>query len=269
MKSLELDPKRTAVLLCRDKASGRAIGTVRDLLVDRKAGEVVLLDLDLAGGDRRGRAPIRAVQIDRKARVVRMDSSDLLDGAALSPMADRDDARAAFEPLTPVHFTLDRLETNPRFAAIARPAAPPQPASSSSDILGDYWPGIQIYYPPVKYAPSLGIYETMEQAAERFPGPSEGRQVAAYEGRVGAPHPPARAAVQPGHRRLPVLELPGDREQLTWRAAGHRHTEDTVAQRRQGAPDEGAAPRLVRRAAAPRLRSPAPRRRGAVPWRGP
>ena len=32
------------------------------------------------------------------------------------------DARQAFEPLTPVHFTLDRLETNPRFAAIARPA---------------------------------------------------------------------------------------------------------------------------------------------------
>jgi flagellar motor switch protein FliM len=32
------------------------------------------------------------------------------------------DARAAFEPLTAVHFNLDRLETNPRFAAIARPA---------------------------------------------------------------------------------------------------------------------------------------------------
>src|ERR1700760_3153183 len=32
------------------------------------------------------------------------------------------DARLAFEPLTPVSFTLDRLETNPRFAAIARPA---------------------------------------------------------------------------------------------------------------------------------------------------
>jgi flagellar motor switch protein FliM len=28
----------------------------------------------------------------------------------------------AFEPLAPVDFTLDRLETNPRFAAIARPA---------------------------------------------------------------------------------------------------------------------------------------------------
>jgi len=32
------------------------------------------------------------------------------------------DARASFERLTPVHFSLDRLETNPRFAAIARPA---------------------------------------------------------------------------------------------------------------------------------------------------
>jgi flagellar motor switch protein FliM len=32
------------------------------------------------------------------------------------------DAKEAFEPLTPVAFTLDRLETNPRFAAIARPA---------------------------------------------------------------------------------------------------------------------------------------------------
>ncbi len=31
------------------------------------------------------------------------------------------DMCAAFEPLAPVHFTLDRLETNPRFAAIARP----------------------------------------------------------------------------------------------------------------------------------------------------
>jgi len=32
------------------------------------------------------------------------------------------DMCAAFEPLAPVHFGLDRLETNPRFAAIARPA---------------------------------------------------------------------------------------------------------------------------------------------------
>ena len=34
--------------------------------------------------------------------------------------------------------------------------------------LGDYWPGIQLYYPPVKFSPSLGIYEDMEQAAARM-----------------------------------------------------------------------------------------------------
>jgi flagellar motor switch protein FliM len=32
------------------------------------------------------------------------------------------DMTGAFEPMTPVNFKLDRLETNPRFAAIARPA---------------------------------------------------------------------------------------------------------------------------------------------------
>ncbi|MBN4051815.1 flagellar motor switch protein FliM [Parvibaculum lavamentivorans] len=32
------------------------------------------------------------------------------------------DAKTAFEPLSPVVFELDRMETNPRFAAIARPA---------------------------------------------------------------------------------------------------------------------------------------------------
>ncbi len=33
-----------------------------------------------------------------------------------------DDTHKAFEPLTNVHFSLERLETNPRFAAISRPA---------------------------------------------------------------------------------------------------------------------------------------------------
>ena len=32
------------------------------------------------------------------------------------------DAEQAFRPLSPVHFNIDRLETNPRFAAITRPA---------------------------------------------------------------------------------------------------------------------------------------------------
>lgn len=35
-------------------------------------------------------------------------------------------------------------------------------------VLGDYWPGIQLYYPPVKYAPALGIYEDLEAASARM-----------------------------------------------------------------------------------------------------
>lgn len=40
--------------------------------------------------------------------------------------------------------------------------------SGNSSTLGDYWPGIQLYYPPVKYAPSLSIYEDKTQAAARM-----------------------------------------------------------------------------------------------------
>ncbi len=35
-------------------------------------------------------------------------------------------------------------------------------------VLGGPWPGIQLYYPPVKYNPAQGVYETLEQAAERM-----------------------------------------------------------------------------------------------------
>ncbi len=42
------------------------------------------------------------------------------------------------------------------------------PITLNTTALGDYWPGIQLYYPPVKYAPSLGIYEDMDQAAARM-----------------------------------------------------------------------------------------------------
>lgn len=38
----------------------------------------------------------------------------------------------------------------------------------NAEVLGDFWPGIQLYYPPVKYAPSLGIYEDLEAAAARI-----------------------------------------------------------------------------------------------------
>src|SRR6185503_14275000 len=37
-------------------------------------------------------------------------------------VASPGDLSAAFDPLSPVTFRFDRLETNPRFAAIARPA---------------------------------------------------------------------------------------------------------------------------------------------------
>jgi citrate lyase beta subunit len=49
-----------------------------------------------------------------------------------------------------------------------RPASADVHGTAAADVLGDYWPGVQIYYPPVKYAPSLGIYEDLEQAAQRF-----------------------------------------------------------------------------------------------------
>lgn len=39
---------------------------------------------------------------------------------------------------------------------------------SDASILGDYWPGIQLYYPPVKYLPAKGVYEDLELAAGRL-----------------------------------------------------------------------------------------------------
>jgi hypothetical protein len=56
---------------------GRELGTVSELLIDPDAGEVVMLDVALSGSDRRTLVPLRIVEIDRQARVVRMDSGDL------------------------------------------------------------------------------------------------------------------------------------------------------------------------------------------------
>lgn len=56
---------------------GRELGKITELLVDPDAGEVVMLDVDLTGSDRRALVPLRIVEIDRHARVVRMDSGDL------------------------------------------------------------------------------------------------------------------------------------------------------------------------------------------------
>jgi len=38
----------------------------------------------------------------------------------------------------------------------------------SHDLLGGVWPGIQLYYPPVKYSPSSGVYEDLIDAAKRM-----------------------------------------------------------------------------------------------------
>ena len=36
------------------------------------------------------------------------------------------------------------------------------------ELLGNVWPGIQLYYPPVKYSPSSGVYESIEAASMRM-----------------------------------------------------------------------------------------------------
>lgn len=39
---------------------------------------------------------------------------------------------------------------------------------SDSNISLDFWPGIQLYYPPVKFVPRLGTYEDLDAASRRF-----------------------------------------------------------------------------------------------------
>jgi hypothetical protein len=56
--------------------SGRQLGVVRDLLIDRDAGEAVMIDVDVPGTAQNAAVPIRVAQIDRRARVVLMDSAD-------------------------------------------------------------------------------------------------------------------------------------------------------------------------------------------------
>jgi hypothetical protein len=57
--------------------SGKVLGSVRELLVDPKAGEAVMIDVDLAGTDRHAYVPLRVVELDRARRLVRADSGDL------------------------------------------------------------------------------------------------------------------------------------------------------------------------------------------------
>lgn len=60
-------------------STGRDIGEVKDLLVDPTIGQVVMLDLDLPGTDRRSLAPIRAAWIDRESKRVVLDAAQIRD----------------------------------------------------------------------------------------------------------------------------------------------------------------------------------------------
>ena len=86
---------------------GRQLGTIEELLVDPDAGEAVLMEIKLASGDRHALVPLRIVEIDRHARVVRMDSADLT--AALNDAAPEATAASATPPdMTPPLGARDR-----------------------------------------------------------------------------------------------------------------------------------------------------------------
>ena len=70
--------------------------------------------VDVLLGGRRGTAPMRI-----EGRPYTTIERGLIERMLSVVLADMS---AAFEPLSPVHFVFDRLETNPRFATIARPA---------------------------------------------------------------------------------------------------------------------------------------------------
>ncbi len=70
--------------------------------------------IDVLLGGRRGQSAIRI-----EGRPYTTIESSLVKRMIEVVLAD---AEQAFRPLSPVHFNIDRMETNPRFAAITRPA---------------------------------------------------------------------------------------------------------------------------------------------------
>jgi flagellar motor switch protein FliM len=70
--------------------------------------------IDVLLGGRRGQTPIRI-----EGRPYTTIETNLVKRMIEVVLAD---AELAFRPLSPVKFNIDRLETNPRFAAISRPA---------------------------------------------------------------------------------------------------------------------------------------------------
>lgn len=74
---------------------GRELGAVEDLLVDPERNEVVVLEVALRGDDVHAEVPLRSVQLDRKRKVVLVDSGDIDDssrhGTRARDRLDRDE----------------------------------------------------------------------------------------------------------------------------------------------------------------------------------
>src|SRR5439155_150300 len=83
---------------------------------NKNSGERVLSqeEIDVLLGGRRGQTSLRIE--GRPYTTIETNLVKRLVEVVLS------DAEQAFRPLSPVTFSIDRLETNPRFAAISRPA---------------------------------------------------------------------------------------------------------------------------------------------------
>lgn len=76
--------------------------------------DLIYTVIDVLLGGRRGNAPIRSD--NRYYTTIEMN---LIEKMAMLILGD---LSAAFDPLCPVNFRFERLETNPKFATIARPA---------------------------------------------------------------------------------------------------------------------------------------------------
>lgn len=57
--------------------SGREIGEIEELLVDRERGEVVMIEVEMRETGIHAEVPIRSVQLDRERKVVIVDSGDI------------------------------------------------------------------------------------------------------------------------------------------------------------------------------------------------
>jgi hypothetical protein len=69
--------------------NGRELGEVKDLLVDPDRGEVISLEMALHTDGVHVEVPLRSVQLDRKRKVVMVDSGDV-EGANRSDVRARD-----------------------------------------------------------------------------------------------------------------------------------------------------------------------------------